>query len=215
MSTVSRSPASPALATPRAGARRTLGRGSVLAVGLALGLLLLGMLVVPPAPFTPLAGRTLGILGFAVVLWATGTLDATLVAVITMMLWPLAGVISFDESVRGFGNPVIWLLIGIMLISAAFAATGLDQRIAYRLLYLAHGRTRPTVLWTIITLLVLTFLIPTGIGRAGGMMRAVRLDRGSNVGKAIFLSAALVSLQSGGALMTGSAATLYAVGVFE
>ncbi|MBA2449991.1 MAG: anion permease [Chloroflexi bacterium] len=222
MSTVSGAPAGPALATPRAGVGRTLGRGSVLAVGLALGLLLLGMLAVPPPPFTPLAGRTLGILGFAVVLWATGTLDATLVAVVTMVLWPLAGVISFDESVRGFGNPVVWLLIGIMLISAAFAATGLDQRIAYRLLYLAHGRTRPTVFWTIITLLVLTFLIPTGIGRAGvmlpiaeGMMRAVRLERGSNVGKAIFLSAALVSLQSGGALMTGSAATLYAAGVFE
>ena len=180
------------------------------------------MLVTPPDPLLPQAGRTLGILGFAIVLWATGTLNATLVALTMMVLWPLAAVIPFDVAVGAFGNPTIWLMIGIMLISAAFHATGLDQRIAYRLLYLAHGRTRPTVFWTVITLLVLTFLVPTGVGRAGvmlpiaqGMMRAIRVERGANVGKAIFLSAALVSLQSGGALMTGSAATLYAAGVFE
>lgn len=200
----------------------SLTRANRVALGIGLGLLFAGMLVVPSEPFTPLAGRTLGILGFVVVLWATGTLNATLVALIMMVLWPLAGVLSFEASIGGFGNPTVWLMIGILLISAAFNATGLDQRIAYRLLYLAKGRTRLTVLWTIVTLLVLTFLVPTGVGRAGvmlpiaeGMMRAIRLERGANVGKAIFLSAALVSLQSGGALMTGSAATLYAGGVFE
>jgi sodium-dependent dicarboxylate transporter 2/3/5 len=139
-----------------------------------------------------------------------------------MVLWPLLGVLSFAEAVRGFGTTTIWLMIGIMLVAAAFNTTGLDQRIALRLLDAARGRTRSTVLWTIVTLLVLTFLIPTGVGRSGvmlpiaqGMVRAARLERGSNVGRAIFLAAALVSLQSGGALMTGSIATLYSVGVFE
>ena len=219
MSTVSTAPAVASAPTPP---RPALNRAYRLVLAVALALLAVGLLASPPEPFTPLAGRTLGILGFAVVLWATGTLNPTLVALVMMMLWPLAGVIPFDVAVRGFGNSTIWLLIGIMLISAAFQATGLDQRIAYRLLHLAHGRTRPTVFWMVITLLVLTFLVPTGVGRAGvmlpiahGMMGAIRLKRGANVGKAVFLSAALVSLQSGGALLTGSAGTIYAARVFE
>jgi anion transporter len=188
----------------------------------ALAILGLGLLPAPPEPLTPTSARALGILGFAVVLWASGTFDAALVALAMMMLWPLLGVIGFREAAQGLGNSTIWLMIGIMLVGAAFSATGLDQRIAYRLLYLAAGRTRPTVLWTIVTLLVMTFLIPTGVGRAGimlpiarGMIQAIGLKPGSNVGKAIFLSAALVALQSGGALMTGSVATLYSASVFR
>lgn len=226
-------PPSATVTTDSSGARATartreglagdgLGRGNLPALALALAFLVGGLLVVPAPPLSPVAGRTLGVLGFAVVLWATGTLSATLVAVIMMVLWPLLGVLSFAEAVRGFGGTTVWLLIGIMLVAAAFNATGFDQRIALRLLDAAHGRARPTILWTVITLLVLTFLIPTGAGRAGvmlpiaqGMVRAARLERGSNVGRAIFLASALVSLQSGAALMTGSIATLYAAGVFE
>lgn len=199
-----------------------LGLGNLIALVVALALLGAGLVAQPAPPLSPLAGRVLGVLGFVIVLWATGTLDATLVAVIMMVLWPLLGILSFAEAVRGFGGTTIWLMIGIMLVAAAFNTTGLDQRIAVRLLYAARGRARPTLVWTVVTLLVLTFLIPTGVGRAGvmlpiarGMVRAARLQHGSNVGKAIFLSAALVSLQSGGALMTGSIATLYAANVFE
>jgi anion transporter len=193
-----------------------------LAIAAALGLLGLGLFPNPPEPLTPISARALGILGFAVVLWASGTFDASLVALAMMMLWPLFGVIDFREAAQGLGNSTVWLMIGIMLVGAAFTSTGLDQRIAYRLLYLAHGRTRPTVLWTIVTLLVMTFLVPTGVGRAGimlpiarGMIGAIGLKRGTNVGKAIFLSAALVALQSGAALMTGSIATLYSASVFR
>jgi anion transporter len=191
----------------------------LIAAGLAL---LAGLTLPPPDGLPPIAARTLGVLGFAIILWASNAINPTLVALIVMALWPLLGVMSFADAAGGFHSDAVWLMLSILLVSVAFVASGLDRRVVYRLLYLANGRTRATMLWVVLALLLLTALVPTAAGRAGimlaigqGMMRAINLPRGSNVGKALFMLVAYVNLFSSNALLTGALVELYAASVFQ
>jgi len=139
-----------------------------------------------------------------------------------MTLFPIFKVIPYQKAIAGLGGNSTWLLIGVFIISAAMQETGLDKRIALLLLRLSKGDSRVNLLMAISTTTLFLFLLPTGSGRVAimlpiciGMINAMQLEKGSNIGKSMLIGISFASLIGSIGLMTGAVATVYAIGIFE
>jgi di/tricarboxylate transporter len=70
-----------------------------------------------------------GILAGAVVLFASGRLRPDVVAILVVLALNLSGVLTIQESLGGFGQPVVALIAAVSIVSEGLIATG----VAYRL----------------------------------------------------------------------------------
>ncbi len=94
----------------------------------------------------------LGILAGAVVLWTWGRPRADIVAVLIVVGLMLSGVLTPQESLAGFGDPIVILIAAVFVVGAALESTGIVHRLSLALLKL--GRGSETRLIVLITLLV-------------------------------------------------------------
>ena len=60
------------------------------------------------------------------------------VAMIGITVTALTGTLTIGQSLSGFGNSVIWLIVIAFFISRGFIKTGLGARIAYLFMALYH-----------------------------------------------------------------------------
>ncbi len=70
-----------------------------------------------------------GILAGAVVLFASGRVRADVVAILVVLALNLSGVLTIQESLAGFGQPLVALIAAVSIVSEGLIATG----VAYRL----------------------------------------------------------------------------------
>ncbi|NLY01215.1 MAG: DASS family sodium-coupled anion symporter [Rhodopirellula sp.] len=90
----------------------------------------------------PEPGRRVAAVGAMIgVLWVTEALPLPITSLIPLILFPLAGVLTFDEAARPYANPYIFLFMGGFMIAQAIERWNLHRRIAL-LTVLAVG-TRP------------------------------------------------------------------------
>ncbi len=183
---------------------------------------LLFLLMPLPQGLSESARRSLVVFAYAASLWMLGALPPTLTALLSMISLPMLGVLSIEDTLAGFGNQTVWLLFGILLISVAIQESRLDKRIALSLLRLAHGNSRLIVIMIGMVALVLTFIMPTSVGRAAlmtpicmGLVNALGLKPGSNLGKSIFLVFSFTSLLASAGVITGAIVTIYAANIFQ
>ncbi|MHB8158351.1 MAG: SLC13 family permease, partial [Desulfocucumaceae bacterium] len=192
--------------------------------GLLLGILCIVAFCFMP-PFSGLSRDsmyTLGVLIYALVFWVTGVLPPSYTAVSAMALFSLLQVLDFEEATAGFGNPAIWVLIGVGFISQAANRTGLGKRMAFSLLSLARGRSRLLILMFMATSFIGSFILPSGIGRTAlfvpialGLASSTGLRPGSNFGKALFLSIPISSTLFNLGIMTAGSTSVFAVQFFR
>ncbi len=79
-----------------------------------------------------MSGQTLivfGILAGSIALFASGRLRPDVVAVLVVLALNLSGVLTIQESLSGFGQPVVALIAAVSIVSEGLIATG----VAYRL----------------------------------------------------------------------------------
>ncbi|MFZ7101033.1 MAG: SLC13 family permease [Peptococcaceae bacterium] len=172
-----------------------------------------------------LAVKTLLILVFATISWVRRLVPTSVTCFAILSLLPLNQILSFSESVSGFGSSSIWLLLSSFILSAAIRETGLGRRLALCIIWFGRGRSAFVVLTTFITVLVFTFIIPSTVGRVAilapicySMISTIKeLASGGtgNLAKEIFIGISVSSLLSSSMVMTGSMGTVYAVGMFE
>jgi len=82
----------------------------------------------------------------------------------------LTGTLTIGQSLSGFGNSVIWLIVIAFFISRGFIKTGLGARIAY-LFMAAVGKTSLGLAYSMVaTDLVLAPAIPSNTARSGGVL---------------------------------------------
>ncbi len=127
-------------------------RAKVQWTGLICGpiLALVGYLLLPQtyvaanavqAPFT-VAGRvTLSLMIWMAVWWVTEAVDISVTALLPLLLFPLLGVQSIEDTAAPYAHPMIFLFMGGFLIAIAMQRWDLDRRIA--LLTLRVAGTRP------------------------------------------------------------------------
>jgi sodium-dependent dicarboxylate transporter 2/3/5 len=65
--------------------------------------------------------------------WITEALPMPAVALVPILLHPIAGLASVEETTKAYSNPVIFLFLGGFLIGLAIEKSGLHKRIALRI----------------------------------------------------------------------------------
>ncbi len=92
------------------------------------------------------------------------------VAMLGITVTALTGTLTIGQSLSGFGNSVIWLIVIAFFISRGFIKTGLGARIAY-LFMAAVGKTSLGLAYSMVaTDLVLAPATPSNTARSGGVL---------------------------------------------
>lgn len=101
-------------------------------MGLILGpaVLLLVLLLPPPAGLEPPAWRTAGAGMLMAIWWITEAVPIPATALLPLVLFPLLGISAIGPTAAPYANPVIFLFMGGFLMAAALERCGLHRRLA-------------------------------------------------------------------------------------
>ena len=131
-----------------------------------------GILLMPtPEGLTLQGQRSLAVMTFVVVLWATEAVHSGVAGTIGVVLLVLFGAVpGIGEAVYGFSQPVCYFLIGILTLGLAVHHSGLAERMA---IFLMRGATgRPILLYVqmLFSFAALTFALPSASTRGAIMV---------------------------------------------
>jgi solute carrier family 13 (sodium-dependent dicarboxylate transporter), member 2/3/5 len=94
-----------------------------------------------PTEFTDGAGKivplahggraTLAMLVWMAVWWMTEAVDIEVTALLPLVAFPLAGIMSIDETAAPYASSVVFLFLGGFILALAIQRCGLDRRIAF------------------------------------------------------------------------------------
>lgn len=134
----------------------------------AIGLVI--WFIPPPDGVTIVAWHLFAIFVATIVGLIVKPLPMGAVALIGMMATALTGTLTINETLSGFSNRVIWLIVLAFFIARGFIKTGLGARIAYLFVGLLGKKTLGLSYGLIATDLVLAPAIPSNTARAGGVV---------------------------------------------
>ncbi len=165
--------------------------------------------------------HVLAITAFMIVAWATEVLDHTLTGFIGCYLYWAFGLAKFGTAFGGFADDTPWFIFGGMLIGAMVTKTGLARRLAYWIMRpFGNGYSR-LLFGLLLANYLLMFLVPSLIARiiimaaiALGLIDVFGVGKGSNIGRAMFVTITL----TGGVLdksALAGAASITAHGLME
>lgn len=92
------------------------------------------------------------------------------VAMLGIIATAMTGTLTISESLSGFGNRVIWLLVTAFFISRGFIKTGLGARIAYHIIRILGKSSLGLAYGLAASDLVISPAIPSNTARAGGVI---------------------------------------------
>jgi sodium-dependent dicarboxylate transporter 2/3/5 len=81
----------------------------------------------------------LGTMFWMVVWWVTECVPLGIAGLVAPIVFTLSGILSIDDAVHNFADPIIWIFIAGFILAASFQRWGLDRRIAYSLAMLYRG----------------------------------------------------------------------------
>lgn len=163
-------------------------------LGLLLGPLLFTAILVLPAPegMSVAGWRTAAVGVLMASWWITEPVPIAVTALLPLVLFPLLGVTTLNDTASPYANPIIFLFLGGFLIALALERTGLHRRMALATLAAVGTRPAPLILgfmlvtafismWvsnTATTVMILPMALAV-LSLAGAPL-AARDDRGSN-----------------------------------
>ncbi len=147
-----------------------------------------------PLDLTPQVKHAFAILAFMVIAWITEATDFALAGFVGCFLFWALGIVKFDVAFSGFADATAWFLFAAMLLGLIASKSGLARRLAFYTMRRV-GFTYPRILLgLIVTALLLTFIVPSGIARvvilasvALALIEAFQARRGSNIACGMFL----------------------------
>jgi len=163
--------------------------GGALSVGLPCALWF------APLPLDLTEKHALAIASFMIVAWIAEVLPHAVTGIIGCYLFWVLKVVGFEAAFSGFADQTPWFLFGAGLIGMMATKSGLARRLAYMVMSAVDAGYSRLLLGFILSSFLLTFLVPSGIAcvivmaAVGvGVMDVFGLGRGSNVGRAIFVT---------------------------
>jgi di/tricarboxylate transporter len=88
----------------------------------------------------PLAPQiALGTMIWMVIWWVTECIPLGFTSLLAPFIFIISGILSVNEALPKFSDPIIWIFISGFILAAAFQKCGLDERIAYRLATVYKG----------------------------------------------------------------------------
>ena len=148
-----------------------------------------------PLPLDALSQHALAVASFMIIAWITEVLPHALTGLVGCYLFWVLKVVKFETAFSGFADQTPWFLFGAGLIGMMATKSGLARRLAYLVMRRVGTSYSRLLLGLILSSLLLTFLVPSGIACviimaavALGLMEVFGLARGSNVGRGIFIT---------------------------
>ncbi len=143
---------------------------------------------------------TLIILVLSALLFVTGRIRSDLVAICSALALVLCGVLTPEEALAGFSNPIVIMMIGLFVVGGGIFSTGLAKRMGTGILSLAGANeTRLFVLLMLTTAFVGAFVSNTGTV-ALMLPIVVSLARGANLSSSRLLMPLAFAGSMGGML---------------
>lgn len=106
---------------------------------------------------------TLSILVLSAVFFMSGKVRSDLVAVCSLLLLILFGILTPEEALSGFSNSIVIMMIGLFVVGGAIFQTGLAKMMSSRILRLAgNNEVALLVLVMLVTALIGSFVSNTG-----------------------------------------------------
>lgn len=138
--------------------------------GIVLGVAV-GILLIPrPEGITPQSWRLLAIFAATITGSIVRPLPGGAVVLLGVTALSLFGVMTIEQSLTGFADPVVWLVLAAFFISRGMIKTGLGRRIAF-LFIRAIGRHSLGLSYALIsTEALLAAVIPSTGARSGGII---------------------------------------------
>ena len=107
--------------------------------------------------------QTLIVLAVSAALFASGRVRSDLVAVCALIALLLMGVLTPEEALSGFSNPVVIMMVGLFVVGGGVFQTGLAKMIGSRMTALAgDSETRLFVIVMLVTAFIGAFVSNTG-----------------------------------------------------
>jgi solute carrier family 13 (sodium-dependent dicarboxylate transporter), member 2/3/5 len=207
--------------------------------GLWIGLAVLVAIIMLPQPAgLSIAGQhMLGILAFAVIVWMTESVEYAASSIMVMALTAfllgfapdparpdhiLGTTAGLSAALEGFTNTAVALIAASLFIAAAMAITGLDRRLALKVIsVIGIGRGR-ILIGTIVVMAALAFFIPTAAARVAclapimlGVISAFGVEKKSRFSGTLMMAIPYLSLIWAIGVATGAAQNVYANGLME
>ncbi|MGB6963726.1 MAG: DASS family sodium-coupled anion symporter, partial [Xanthobacteraceae bacterium] len=178
-----------------------------------------------------------GIFAFAVIIWMTEAVEYAASSIMLMAL--MAFLLGFapdpvhperalgtgaalSVTLDGFTNPAVALIAASLVIAAAMAITGLDRRLAFKVISLLGTSRSRLLIGTIVVMAVLAFFIPTASARVAcltpiilGLISAFGIDKKSRVAGMLMMSICYLSLIWAMGIATGAAQNVYVNALME
>ena len=143
---------------------RFLRWGIVLFVAVAI------LLIPVPQGITPQSWRLLAIFAATITGSIVRPLSGSAVVLLGITALPLFRVMTIEESLGGYADPVVWLVLAAFFISRGMIKTGLGRRIAF-LFIKAIGKHSIGLAYALVsTEAVLASVIPSTGARSGGIL---------------------------------------------
>jgi divalent anion:Na+ symporter, DASS family len=142
----------------------------VLKWALVLGSAIFILLLPIPAGITPQSWRLLAIFVATIVGGIVRPIPGGAVVLLGITAVMLSGALSPVDALRGYADPIVWLVLAAFLISRGMIKTGLGRRIALLFVKAIGGRSLGLGYSLISTDLILATIIPSNAARSGGII---------------------------------------------
>lgn len=123
---------------------------------------------------------TFVVLGLAIIVFIWDRLPPGVVALGVALTLYLTGVLTFEQSIAGFGDPVIVFIAGLFVVSEALNASGITAWVGQWLVSLAGSKLRQVLVGTMLLTAALTALISVNGSVAAlipvGVLLALRIN---------------------------------------
>jgi di/tricarboxylate transporter len=121
---------------------------------------------------TPQIALTLGIIGVAVVLFATEKLRVDLIALLVLLALALSGLVGSDEVFAGFASPAVITVWAVYIVSGALFKTGVADVLGQQIIRLA-GTSEPRLIAIIMLTCGVMSAFMNNIGATAVLLPAV------------------------------------------
>ncbi|TKC19447.1 SLC13 family permease [Robertmurraya kyonggiensis] len=181
-------------------------------------LLFVGMYLGLPESFHTSARLMIGIVSFAIVLWALEPIPLGLTSIITIIFLLIFNVVNTNVVYSGFASPAVFLIIAGMMLARAVNETPLAKRMTYFLLAKWGGNAKGLLASILIIPQIQAFFIPAVAVRTAlllpivvNVLDMIKTKPNSDLRKMIMLGVAFGSTVSGTAVMTAAIGNILAV----
>jgi sodium-dependent dicarboxylate transporter 2/3/5 len=123
------------------------GRARYQTVGLYLGPTIAGLMLLGDAPagLSEIGWTTAACGVLMAIWWATEAVPIAVTALLPIVLFPLLGIATIEDTVKPYSNKVIYLFLGGFVVAFAMQRWNLHRRIALNVLQLAGGNGQTLV----------------------------------------------------------------------